>query len=101
MYSRQLPRTVPARYDSHSNCIFEAGLWSRSIKFCCPDARVKGAVAERETRRARRGSMPAHLSTFYFPPFCRRSRPTGPCLTRRHEERQDGTEECEGLIQKS
>jgi hypothetical protein len=28
---------------------FEAGLWSRSIKFCCPNVMVKGAVAEHET----------------------------------------------------
>ncbi len=42
-------------------------VWSRSIKSCCPNALVKDAVAERETRRAKRGSMHAHLSTFYFP----------------------------------
>ena len=43
-------------------------VWSRSIKSCCPNALVKDAVAERETRRAKRGSVRAHLSPFYFPP---------------------------------
>jgi hypothetical protein len=58
------------------------------MNFRCPNTPVKGAVAERETRRAKRGSMLAHLSTFYFllSTFCWRSRPVGPCLTPSHKE---------------
>jgi hypothetical protein len=38
---------------------------------------------------------------FLLSPFCRRSRPAGPGLTRSHEERQDGVIKRMNLMQKS
>jgi hypothetical protein len=62
------------------------------------DERCGGGTRNPPREARLHARSPVH---FLLSPFCRRRRPTGPCLTQSHEERQDGTKKRKESMQKS